>query len=97
MFFGDFLNKYKYNFHKNLYIKFLVSSFEFFVFSENVRKIWYDLWVKWVHTRVLNFTQADLSQRECVGMISACADELRQVFDYWQKTELKTTNNVGMC
>ena len=30
-----------------------------------------------------------LSQRECVAMISACADELSQVYDYWQKTELK--------
>ena len=27
----------------------------------------------------------DLSQRECVGMISACADELRQAYDYWQE------------
>ena len=35
-----------------------------------------------------------LSQRECVGMISACADELRQAFDYWQEC---TCGQVERC
>ena len=26
-----------------------------------------------------------LTQRECVGMISACADEVRQAYDNWQE------------
>ena len=34
---------------------------------------------------VLFWDSRILSQRECVGMISACADELRQACDHWQE------------
>ena len=36
----------------------------------------------------------DLRKSECVGMISACADELRQANDYWQEC---TRGQVEIC
>ena len=35
-----------------------------------------------------------LSQRECVGIINACADELRQADDHWQEC---TCGQVESC